>query len=219
MKAINFFLKIISAVAFILLINPADSIAQKQNDVVQKKKEKKSTSMTSDDGVAICDDLVAATYSKLEMQANKTCSSARTTVKCQDKKTGRPIYITVIAKPATEGCATTVKIKNKVGVTDRPKSRGGSDAIAGDARSFDVEVLQRQCPTGGVQLSAYIPGDDDASERYAFDWKANDKTIDSDGNLECTADRAITLTVTDKESKQVVTKEITLDKNADAKKN
>ena len=229
MKTINFFLKILSAAVIMLLINPADTVAQNQPSKTPSKMEKSQTkkkTVTPDarPSITYCDDLISATFAELEARANKGCSATKQTIQCTDKRSGKAIYVTLVAKPAVESCGTKVSVS--FAPDDRgPKSRGATMETedtkpnSSDA-TFDVEVMERQLPDGRVHLSAYIPGDNDVEEKYEFSWSSADKReVDSDREIEITDEKEISLTVTDKSTRASVTKNISLLKTMDKSRN
>ena len=200
MKTINFLIRFISTVAFILIVSPVDSTAQR--NAMNKEGAKVATN-------TYCGDFISETRAALEKKANADCSTIKTTIPCRDYKSGLDVHVTMIVQPTKSGCPNRVVVKD---ITDsQPLSRGSAKP------QFTVEVLQKQCSRGGVTLTAYVPGNDVASKKklYDFEWMANGEAVDSDELLECTSAEKITLKVVEIATNQMIIKSVTPDAVAD----
>ena len=231
MKSIKFFFQILSVVAFILSINPTDANAQ----------DAQSRDVQSRDGdrATYCFDMVPSTKSALQTEANRTCNTQKSTIYCHDVTTKTNMFVTLIVQPATDGCSSTIKVtddtvtkdsdgtatkitddtatKDSDGTASAPLSRGyPMPRSRGDVADISVQVLQRQCPNGGVILSAYVPGNDyiDGKSDYDFVWTREGREVGTDMQLDCGSAKNVTLKVTNIATEQSVTKNITLDQAA-----
>ncbi len=173
------------------------------------------TAMGTNKTVTYCDELISTTKNALQKKANSGCKSTRTTIPCQDRKSGADVQVVIMAHPAKGNCRTTVKVTDIT--ASQLKTRGGK-------ADFEVEVMQEECPKGGVTLTAYVPGDGSPDKKKSYDFKwmvgseasdsdeqSDGEVFDSDQQAECVSSEETTLIVTDIETGQTVVKNITLD--------
>ena len=193
MKSIQFFFKFFTVAAFLLLACPLALMGQ-EDDMPGEKYA----------GNAYCSDMIYRAKNIMEKKANQTCKSLKKTLPCTDRRTGLPVYVTLVVQPEKRGCPTIVEIIDKV--SEGPASRGGP-------KDFTVEVLQEHCSRGGVTLMAYVPGNDNLEKKkiYDFEWMSGGITFDKDEVAECVTETKITLKVSKIETGQTVIRSITLD--------
>lgn len=183
---------------FLVMILPFIAFAQKASTP-----DARPTKTT----VTYCDDMIAKTKVALDKQSSKTCSTAKRTIPCSDRKSGFPVIVTIISQPTKKGCPNIVQIKDVV--ASEPVSRGGGKEAA--MRDFTVNVIQEQCSRGGVTLTAFIPDSDQTEKKKIFDvqWMTAGNVFDTDMVADCVTKDKITLKVTKIATGETIIKSIT----------